>query len=153
MKKVSLLLLIVLFGLFILYQIAIRNNKVNGTLVFRTGNLVIHSFALGGGKNWKDISTKELKRYPELDLARLRVTSRSQKGGKRKVQREEEGMASMSAVSTSGLNLDHPGVSVSGRTRSRRSINFRLMPRVGQEYSSDTEATMEYYPPGEYDGD
>lgn len=136
------------------YSIMITNNKVNGTLVFRAGNTVIHSFSLRGGKNWKDISSRELARYPELDLARLRVTSLpKKKATRRNTSHSDSEFSEMSSVSTNGLNLDHPGVSVSGRTRSRHPINKRLQSRIGENYSAETEANMEYYPPGEYDGE
>ncbi|MCX7103595.1 MAG: VWA domain-containing protein, partial [Methylobacter sp.] len=67
----GLLTLLILMAIaFVAYQIAIRNNKVNGTLVFRAGNIVISSFALGGGKNWKDLARRELSKKQELDLVR-----------------------------------------------------------------------------------
>ena len=139
---IILVILIALFLLWIAYNVRIRNNKIGGELVFWDGSTQLASFGLKSGKNWRDISPRELKNNPMLMLKRVRVTNLGKPGKHAKTNREAE-----DAVSGPMFNTGPSGVRVQCvTTTSNRRFTVELTPDLPTTYSSDTMAQMEYKP-------
>jgi hypothetical protein len=68
------ILLATLIG-WVVYSIAIRTNKVRGTLIFQGERSITAQFPMSSGKNWFEATPKALRSYPELLLKRIRVTN------------------------------------------------------------------------------
>ena len=149
--RLLLAVLIVACILFILRQWAIRNNKVSGTLIFKDGNTVIKEFPLNSGKNWKEVNPKLLKKYPQLDLDSLRVSSTAHSKGiggkKRRKGLEGDEYSNLSSILDQGLGSGGPScVRVTGKTRSRRRLNMLVEANLPTTYSENSVAAMIYEP-------
>ncbi len=121
----------------IAYNIAIRTNKVQGSLVFVDGSANIATFGLYNGTNFRTIKPRELDQYPQLALKRMKVQNI---GKKRRASRNEE--------QESGLMYtdEMSGVRVDCASSDGRTFSVDLYPNTPMIYSDDTMAQMIYEP-------
>jgi hypothetical protein len=122
----------------IAYNIAIRTNKVRGSLVFVDGSAEIATFGLYNGTNFRIIKPRELSQYPQLELKRLKIQNIGKK--RRASRNEEQEQTSTYTGEMSGVRVDC--VSTSGR---KFSVNLPD-DKTPQIYSDDTMARMFYEP-------
>ncbi len=131
---------LITFSTVVGYNIAIRTNKVSGTLVFVDGPTRIAEFSLYNGKNFRIISKKELSPYPQLELKRIRVQNLSRhRRGARSTERED-------TLPLDASDVDEAGVRVDGVTVDGRRFSISLPPNTPTSYSSDTVVQMIYEP-------
>ena len=134
-------LLIAIFLISIFYNIAIRTNKVNGTLCFEDGGASIAEFGLYNGKNTKKIGARALSIYPQLFLKKIAVQNA---GKKRKAKKpvEDDALAG-------GFGLpegDEKAVRVTLTTSGGRKFSMDLMPNFPTSFGDETPAQMVYKP-------
>jgi hypothetical protein len=127
----------------IVYNIAIRTNKVTGSLLFRDGTATLAEFNLSSGKNWRLIGHRELKRYPQLMLTRIKVVNESNASRKRKEKRSAED-------DFLGEHLlpaeDSQAIRVFCKTSDGRKFDLVLYPDMATGYGDETIAQMVYEP-------
>lgn len=121
----------------IAYNIAIRTNKVQGSLVFVDGSANIATFGLYNGTNFRAIKRRELDQYPQLALKRLKVQNI---GKKRRASVNDEQEAGL------GLTDDMSGVRVDCVSSTGRTFSVDLHSNTPIIYSDDTMAQMIYEP-------
>jgi hypothetical protein len=135
-----LFMLLLILALLILRAILIRTNKVKGVLVFTDGSTTIAEFPLNSGKNWIDVKSGILKKYPQLDLTKLRVKSLPKKKQRRARKTDAEDQILTVVETDTGS-----GVQVTGRTSETKTrFNFTLSPDQATDYSAESVARMEY---------
>jgi hypothetical protein len=122
----------------IAYNIAIRTNKVAGSLIFLDGSENIAEFGLYNGTNFRTIKHRELDNYPQLALKRMKVQNI---GKKRRVSQKEDDVSG-------GFYSDDPqGVRVDCISPGGRAFSVELYPKTPTIYSGDeTMAQMVYEP-------
>jgi len=125
----------------IIYNVAIRTNKVNGTLYFKDGATTIAEFSLYNGTNFKTINAKALQPYPQLMLKKVRV----QNAGKRKKVRSAAGDDSVTAPVFTESDVNQ-GIRINLVTTSGRKFSMDLTPQLPTGYGDDTFAQMIYEP-------
>lgn len=126
--------IIALIAAFIAYQIAIRTNKVSGTLYFKDGAAVLAEFGLYNGTNFRTIRGRELD--PQLMLKRVTVKNT----GKRKRNQLQD------AVTGGYYGGESLGVTVDYVTHDGRHAQVNLDPGFAANYSEETIAQMVYEP-------
>ncbi len=121
----------------IAYNIAIRTNKVQGSLAFVDGSANIATFGLYNGTNFRIIKRRELDQYPQLALKRMKV----QNIGKKR-------RASVNDAQEAGLVFtdDMSGVRVDCISSNGRTFSVDLYSNTPMIYSDDTMAQMIYEP-------
>lgn len=124
----------------IIYNIAIRTNKVNGTLRFEDAGTPIAEFGLYNGTNTKKISPKELSLYPMLFLKKVSV----QNAGKRRKAKK----AVMDEVTRTMFadESEAQGVRVTLTTTDGRKFTLDLAPQLPTSYGEEALAQMIYEP-------
>lgn len=120
-----------IFTFIVVYNIAIRTNKVSGTLSFIDGDITIAEFNLYTGTNWRVIGRRELSRYPQLMLKRLRVFNSEKR---------------IRAASNTGFGDEASEVIVEAITSNDVPLNIRLSPKTPAIYYGETFAQMVYEP-------
>jgi von Willebrand factor type A domain len=141
---ILLYIILVMFALFILYNILIRTNPVRGILTFtHYDGEPIASISLNSSKNWKKIGSKMLNAYPQLDLKRIKARNI----GRRKKQKvdPEDVLASIEGFSTDPQS----GVRVDFETRNGQKFSENLPPNSPVPYSAygeDNLFQVEYRP-------
>ncbi len=138
----------ILTGLFVafvlgltIYNIAIRTNKVNGTLSFKDGTTTIAEFGLYNGTNFKTIKAKDLSPYPQLMLKKVRAQNAGKKKKARVASSDDNITAPIFTDSESDQNLRVTLVTTSGR-----KFTVDLAPQLPTGYGDETFAQMVYEP-------
>lgn len=117
----------------IAYNFAIRTDKVSGSLIFIDGTEVLAEFGLYSGKNFRIIGEKELQRYPQFGLRKIKVYNI---GKKFKKGQDDE-------ISESGLGQ---GVRVECVRDDGQTFSLDLYPKVPTVYSDIGVGMMIYEP-------
>ncbi len=124
------------------YNIAIRTNKVAGSLVFVDGTETIAEFGLYNGKNVRVLSKKELAPYPYLALKRLKIRNSRKRSRRRATPKDEVSLADWSVTYEEANTVRVEGVDQAGYR-----FTFDLYPNTPTPYSNETMAQMVYQPP------
>jgi hypothetical protein len=121
----------------IAYNIAIRTNKVSGSLIFLDGSENIAEFGLYNGTNFRTIKNRELNNYPQLLLKGIKVRNVGKQRRATKQQDDEAG----------GFYSDEPqGIQVDCISTDGRKFPVILYPKTPAIYNEETMAQMVYEP-------
>jgi hypothetical protein len=124
----------------IVYNIAIRTNKIAGSLIFLDGSENIAEFGLYNGINFRIIKRRELDSYPQLALKRMKIQNI---GKKRRVSQKEDDVSG-------GYYSDDPqGVRVDCVSPGGRTFSVDLYPKTPTVYSGDETMAQMLYEPAE----
>lgn len=119
------------------YNIAIRTNKVSGSLIFVDGSTKIIEFGLYSGTNYRKIKKRELDGCPQLMLKGMSVKNIGKK--RRATRKNEDMVGDFYSGEQQGIRVDC--VSLSGR-----KFSVDLYPKTPSIYSEETFAQMVYGP-------
>ena len=122
------------------FNIAIRTNKVSGTLRFEDGGVPIAEFGLYNGTNTKKIGPRELSSTPTLFLKKISVQNT---GKKRKAKGTESDGVTDSLYPEIA---EAQGIRVTLTTSGGRKFTMDLMPQLPTGYGDETFAQMVYEP-------
>jgi hypothetical protein len=125
--------------LMIIYNIAIRTNKVSGSLIFLDGSTTIAEFGLYSGVNFRNIKKRELDGYPQLMLQSMKARNIGKK--QRTTNQEGEGMDAFYSDSD-----DQKGIRIDCVSTNGRKFSVDLYPKTPSIYSDETFAQMVYEP-------
>ncbi len=124
----------------VIFNMAIRTNKVYGTLVFLDGTETIAEYGLYNGTNFSKISPRELKPYPQLMLKSIMVENA---GRKKKEKRQDDNAVNGEIF----MDTDQPqGVRANIITKDGRKFSIVLEPNLPITYGEQTFAQMTYKP-------
>jgi hypothetical protein len=121
----------------IIYNIAIRTNKISGSLIFMDGSTNIVEYGLHSGTNFRNIKKRELDGYPQLMLKSMKAKNIGKK--RRTAKQEDEAAGAFYSDEQQGIRIDC--VSSSGR-----KFSVDLSPKNPSIYSEETFAQMIYEP-------
>ncbi|MBI5823886.1 MAG: VWA domain-containing protein [Chloroflexi bacterium] len=121
----------------VVYNIAIRTNKISGNLVFTDGATEIHTFGLYSGTNTRRIKKRELDLYPQLMLKSMKARNAGKK--RRPTAKQDDTFDTLFSEDQQGIEIEC--VSTSGR-----AFTVALHPKTPSIYSEDTFAQMVYEP-------
>jgi hypothetical protein len=121
----------------IIYNIAIRTNKVSGSLIFMDGSTILVEFGLYSGTNFRKVKKRELDGYPQLMLKSMKAKNI---GKKRRATKQDEDMAG------AFYSDDQQGIRIDCVSSSGRKFSVDLYPKTPSIYSEETVAQMVYEP-------
>ncbi len=121
----------------IAYNIAIRTNKVSGSLILVDGSAPIAEFGLYNGTNFRKIKNRELDPYPQLALKYMKAQNIGKK--RRTTKQRDEASGGLYSDEAQGIRVDC--VSTNGR-----KFSVDLYPKTPTMYSDDTMAQMLFEP-------
>lgn len=129
--------IIIAIAALIFYNIAIRTNKIAGTLIFVDGSERIAEFGLYSGTNVRKFKKRELDAFPQLMLKSMKARNI---GKKRRAAKQEEEL-------TGGFYPEDEGIRIECVTSSGNKIPVDLHPRIPTPYNTEeTFAQMVYEP-------
>lgn len=128
-------IIIAIILIIIAYNIAIRTNKVSGSLIFMDGSENIAEFGLYNGINFRTIRPRELDGYPQLALKSMKIQNI---GKKKRVNKQQDEMAG------GFYSDDAQGVRVDCVSSAGRKFSVELYPKTPTIYSDETMAQMLY---------
>lgn len=135
-RLIELIALIVLVAL-IIYNIAIRTNKVSGELQIMDGGTIVERFDLSSGKNVTKIKKRELDENPHFGIKKMTIRNI----GKKRRTGEDDG-----GVMGYGYDSNERGIRVSLVLISGDKSELELLPQSPQTYSPDNYFSMAYEP-------
>lgn len=130
--------LIALILIIVIYNIAIRTNKVRGQLVFKDNTVDIATFSLSSGVNWKVIPARVLRSFPQIPLTQIRVVN----AGK-PAQRQQ---TSADVLIDDGGFDGMTGVIAQCSARGGRRYSVHLAPNIPTSFDDESSLTVEYIP-------
>jgi hypothetical protein len=130
--------IIVLILALIIYNIAIRTNKISGSLIFVDGSTTIAEFGLYSGTNIRRFKKRELDGYPQLMLKSMKAKNI----GKKRRTTNQDG-----DVSGGSYFDDQQGIHIDCVSSDGRKFPVELHPKTPTSYSNEeTFAQMIYEP-------
>lgn len=133
-------ILAMIFGAIILaifYNLAIRTNKVSGSLLFVDGSTTIVEFGLYSGVNFRNIKKRETNEYPQLMLKSMKV----QNIGKKRPAAKQDGEMDASFYSD-----EQQGIRIDCISSNGRRYSVELHPKTPSIYGEETHVQMLYEP-------
>jgi hypothetical protein len=130
-------LIIVMILVMIIYNIAIRTNKISGSLIFVDGSSTIETFGLHSGKNFRKFTKKELHKHPELFLKRMVARN---VGKRRRASVQED-----AGLFTEGQDR----IRIEGVSSTGRKFSVDLYPKTPTIYSGEETMAQMIYEPAE----
>ncbi|MBK6647484.1 MAG: hypothetical protein IPG44_17350 [Anaerolineales bacterium] len=134
---IILAIIIAILLVMIIYNIAIRTNKISGTLTFVDGSTNIAEFGLYSGVNFRKIKKRELDGYPQLMLKSMKAKNI---GKKRRTAKQDDG------ATGAFYSDEQQGIRIDCVSSSGRKYSVDLNPKTPSVYSEETFAQMVYEP-------
>ena len=131
------LVLVLVIVTAVLYSIAIRRNKISGSLIFMDGSTTIAEFGMYSGTNTRKIKRRDLDGFPQLTLKS--IVLRNAGGNRHRVAQLDD--SPLGSFSNDEQSIIADCISSSGRR-----FVVELYPHTPTIYSEETFAQMVYEP-------